>query len=197
MSELTDAQDPPHIILASASPRRADLLDQIGVRYLIRPVDVDERVYVDESPEHYVQRIAAEKSHHDQQISHGEMPVLGADTAVVIDGEILGKPRDRNHALVMLERLAGRTHHVLSAVSLRGDKHWQALSVTRVTFCPIETGELEDYWATGEPLDKAGGYAIQGLGALFVARIEGSFSGVVGLPLFETARLLRLAGVFR
>lgn len=188
----------PQIILASASPRRRELLDQIGIRYSVRPADTDERVRPGESAQHYVLRVAAEKSLRALDLSNDELPILGADTAVVLEGEVLGKPENRNEALKMLRRLSGRRHAVMSAVSLRakGGRHWQAFCETAVTFREIEADEMVAYWNSGEPADKAGAYAIQGLGAVFVKSIEGSFSGVVGLPLYETAEILREAGIF-
>lgn len=186
----------PRIILASASPRRRELLDQLGITYDVVPADIHERPRSDESPEAYVRRVAAEKSLETWRSSGGRLPVLAADTEVVLDGSILGKPQDFEHALRMLSQLAGREHRVLSAVSLRlGDEHWEALNVSSVTFRPISREEIEAYWATGEPRDKAGAYAIQGKGAIFVRHLSGSYSGVMGLPLFETAELLNRAGI--
>jgi len=182
------------VILASASPRRRALLEQIGVAYLVEPADIDETPRTDETPEQYVQRIAADKSWQVWRAHNGQRWVLAADTSVVVDGEILGKPRDRDDAFAMLRRLSDRTHQVYSAVSLRGTHHDQALNITEVRFRALTDAEIEAYWHSGEPRDKAGAYAIQGLGAIFVAAINGSFSGVVGLPLFETAQLLRHAG---
>ncbi|CAI8719978.1 Maf family protein [Methylocaldum szegediense] len=186
----------PQIILASASPRRRELLDQLGISYDVAPAEIQEQPHPEESPEAYVQRVAAEKSLETWRNSGGRLPVLAADTAVVLDGIILGKPQDFEHALHMLSRLAGREHQVLSAVSLRqGDAHWEALNVSCVTFRPISRKEIEAYWATGEPRDKAGAYAIQGKGAIFVRHLSGSYSGVMGLPLFETAELLKRVGI--
>jgi septum formation protein len=184
------------IILASGSPRRRELLDQIGIAYDIRPVDIDESPHPDETPADYVCRIAAEKSAacYTQAASIG-LPVLAADTAVVLNGRIMGKPKDKEDALAMLRRLSGQTHQVYSAVSLRGNEHGEALSVTEVTFRTLSEQEIVAYWATSEPADKAGSYAIQGLGSVFVQSIQGSFSGVVGLPLFETAELLLQQGI--
>ncbi len=187
---------PPHIILASASPRRRELLAQMGVIFEALAVEADENPWPGETPEQYVNRVAAEKSLLGQKRCNSILPVLGADTEVVLDGEVFGKPRDFAHAQDMLKRLSGREHAVLSGVSLRfGDKHWQALSISQVTFRLVTDVEIEAYWASGEPRDKAGGYAIQGLGAVFIKRLEGSFSGVMGLPVFETAGLLREAGI--
>ena len=187
---------PSRILLASASPRRRELLAQIGVEFETFAVEADEIPKLGETPEHYVQRVAAEKSLLAQRASPLQLPVLGADTEVVLDGEIFGKPIDFDHARTLLRRLSGREHTVLSAVSLRlGDQHWQALSVNKVTFRAITEAEISAYWQTGEPCDKAGAYAIQGLGAVFIERLEGSFSGVMGLPIFETAKLLQKVGV--
>lgn len=183
------------ILLASASPRRRELLDQIGVHYATVAHSADESARSKETPSAYVQRVARDKA-----ISvAGRYPgrtVLGADTAVVCDERILGKPGNREEARAMLASLSGRSHQVCSAVVLCRDSACRtALSVSRVTFRVIEAREIADYWASGEPLDKAGGYAIQGLGAIFVQHIEGSYSGIMGLPLFETAPLLSAFGV--
>ncbi|MFI3119129.1 MAG: Maf family protein [Methylococcaceae bacterium] len=183
------------IILASASPRRRELLDQINIRYQLNPVDLDETPFPNEAPPDYVQRLAAEKSAACvAQLGDG-LPVLAADTAVVLDDLILGKPKDRDDAFAMLRLLSGKMHRVYSAVSLRGREHGQALSITEVTFRTLTEGEIAAYWHSGEPADKAGSYAIQGLGGVFVESITGSFSGVVGLPLFETAELLSRQGI--
>lgn len=186
------------IILASASPRRRELLSQIGVEFDVLTVEADEIPRYGETPEGYVQRVAAEKSRLGQQFCQQPLPVLGADTEVVLDGEIFGKPVDFEHASDMLRRLSGREHQVFSAVSLRfGDRHIQALSISKVTFRKITEADIQAYWESGEPQGKAGAYAIQGLGAVFVENLEGSFSGVMGLPLFETARLLGDLGMAR
>ena len=187
---------PSRILLASASPRRRELLAQIGVEFETFAVEADETPKLDETPEHYVQRVAAEKSLLAQRASPLQLPVLGADTEVVLDGEIFGKPIDFDYARTMLRSLSGREHTVLSAVSLRlGNQHWQAISVSKVTFRAITEAEISAYWQTSEPCDKAGAYAIQGLGAVFIERLEGSFSGVMGLPIYETAKLLGEVGV--
>lgn len=186
----------PTIILASSSPRRRELLAQLGVRYEAVAVAVDETPQPGEPPESYVARVAAEKSRAGLEVSGGRWPVLAADTEVVLDGEVLGKPRDPAHASALLTRLSGRTHRVLSAVSLRhGDRHWEALNSSAVSLRTLGRDEIEAYWASGEPCDKAGAYAIQGRGAMFIRRLEGSYSGVMGLPLFETASLLAHAGI--
>jgi septum formation protein len=184
------------ILLASASPRRRELLSQIGIAFDVFVVEADETPRDGEPAEAYVQRVAAEKSLLAQHASGTRLPVLGADTEVVLDGEIFGKPRDYAHAEAMLQRLSGREHQVLSAVSLRhGDQHWQALSRSLVKFRVLEPIEIQQYWHSGEPQGKAGAYAIQGLGAVFIENLSGSYSGVMGLPLFETAGLLKQAGI--
>jgi len=186
---------PVQIILASASPRRKELLDQIKVTYKVHPVDLDETPLPDETPLVYVQRLAAEKSAACVAQLKTEIPVLAADTAVVLGRVIMGKPKDQADALAMLTQLSGNTHQVYSAISLRGREHSQAHSITEVTFRRLTQREILDYWHSGEPVDKAGSYAIQGMGGLFVKSIKGSFSGVVGLPLFETAELLSKQGI--
>ncbi|SEQ23209.1 septum formation protein [Ectothiorhodospira magna] len=184
------------LVLASASPRRRELLDQIGVAWQAHPVDVEEIPLAGESPQDFARRMAVTKAQTAHDALAGSWPVLGADTVVSIDGAILGKPRDRDDALAMLGRLSGRTHTVFSAVALihQGGCH-QALSTTQVRLRELTPADRAAYWASGEPADKAGAYGIQGLGALFVAHIQGSYSGVVGLPLFETGALLRRCGL--
>ncbi len=183
------------ILLASASPRRRELLDQIGVQYRVMPVEVDESHVAGETAEAYVERITRAKARA-AAARQARLPILAADTAVVLDGAPLGKPRDRSHAVEMLLALGGRTHEVMSGVALlhKGALRYR-LNVSTVTFAPITERQARAYWATGEPLDKAGGYAIQGRAALFVREIRGSYSGIVGLPLYETGRLLREAGL--
>ena len=188
---VPDAQ----VILASSSPRRRELLTQIGVQFEVLAVDVDESPIANERPEKYVQRIAALKSQRGMELADSELPVLGADTVVTIDGALLGKPRGRDQAIESLNRLSGREHQVFSAVSIRGAQHLQTLSKTTVCFRLLSDREIMAYWNTCEPADKAGAYGIQGLAGMFVKRIEGSFSGVVGLPLYETSELLKEAGV--
>ncbi|MDR9439850.1 MAG: Maf family protein [Halomonas sp.] len=184
----------PVLCLASASPRRRDLLASIGVRVEVRPVDIDETPRFEETPHDYVVRLAREKALAGARLS--ALPVLGSDTAVVCDGAILGKPAGREQAAAMLRGLSGRGHEVLTGVAVSGTAGLLAACVTtRVFLRPISDAELAAYWATGEPADKAGGYAIQGLAAVFVEHIEGSHSAVVGLPLFETADLLARQGV--
>ena len=193
--------NPEFVYLASASPRRRQLLSQIGVPFQTLTVEVDESVARGESPATYVSRIAAAKADAGwrlrQPAAHSPpYPVLAADTAVVIDGEILGKPADDADAARMLRLLSGRTHEVLTAVALAAtDRRASCLSRSEVTFRHITATEAWDYWHTGEPRDKAGGYAIQGCGAVFVAGLRGSYSAVMGLPLYETAEFLKSAGV--
>ena len=186
---------PPAIVLASASSRRRELLWQIGVAHRVAVPQLDEQTLAGESPAAYVQRLALAKA---EKIAPAGLPVLGADTTVVLDGQMLGKPRDRADALAMLARLSGRTHRVLTAVALV-DSHGcrTCLSDSEVQFRVLEPQECALYWDSGEPGDKAGGYAIQGFGAVFVCALRGSYSGVMGLPLFETAALLDAAGVPR
>ncbi len=186
---------PVHIILASASPRRRELLDQIKVTYKVCPVDLDETPLPNETPLAYVQRLAAEKSAACQARLNTRTPVLAADTSVILNNVIMGKPKDQDDALAMLTQLSGGTHQVYSAISLRGREHNQAVSITEVTFRRLTEAEILAYWRSGEPVDKAGGYAIQGMGGAFVESIKGSFSGVAGLPLFETAELLSKQGI--
>ncbi|MEF3075076.1 Maf family protein [Methylobacter sp. Wu1] len=183
------------LILASASPRRKELLDQIKVTYAVNPIDLDETPRINESPLDYVKRVAAEKSAACVAQVGVSVPVLAADTAVVLGDLIMGKPKNQQDAIAMLTQLSGRTHQVYSAISLRGHEHWRAVSITDVTFRPLTEQEMLAYWHSGEPADKAGSYAIQGVGGIFVASIKGSFSGVVGLPLFETAELLAKQGI--
>ncbi len=183
------------LILASASPRRKELLDQIRVSYEVYPVNLDETPLPNEKPLAYVRRLAAEKSAACVAELNTQLPVLAADTAVILGDLILGKPQNQKDAVEMLTRLSGKTHQVYSAISLRGREHRQAVSITGVTFRSLTEREIIDYWHTGEPIDKAGSYAIQGMGCIFVESIVGSFSGVVGLPLFETAELLTKQGI--
>jgi septum formation protein len=185
------------LVLASASPRRADLLQRLGVTFQVHSADIDESLLADENPEHYVARMAREKSARVQQLlGQSTLAILAADTSVVLDGMVLGKPRDALDALAMLARLSGREHRVLSAVCLRrGDLLEECTSDTRVQFLTLNREQCEAYIARAQPFDKAGGYAIQGLAAAFVERINGSYSGVVGLPLAETWQLLSRFGV--
>lgn len=183
------------IILASASPRRSELLKQIGIRHTVCAVDIDETPHIDELPMQYVERMASEKSARCQTQFQTDKPILAADTTVVFQGQIMGKPENLEHAIHMLTQLSGKTHQVLTAVSLRCKEHAQVVSISEVSFKILNQSEILAYWQTGEPLDKAGAYGIQGLGSIFVKSITGSYSGVMGLPLFETAQLLAQQGI--
>jgi septum formation protein len=184
------------LVLASRSPRRRELLQQLGLRFAVSPADVPEQPGAAESPADYACRIALDKARAGLRETGAALPVLGADTDVVIDDEILGKPADRAHGIALLQRLAGRSHAVYSAVAVvDGDREALRLSVSEVSFGPISADTAAAYWDSGEPTDKAGGYAIQGLGAAFVREIRGSYSGIVGLPIFETCALLREFGI--
>jgi len=193
----------PQLYLASSSPRRRELLAQIGVSVEVVSQNVSENRLDGESPELYVQRLALEKACFglNDLGSKTSLPVLGADTVVVVDNTVLGKPKDKADAVAMLQLLSGRSHRVLSAVAVVGrddlgqDREAVRVSESIVRFRLISVKECEAYWDTGEPMDKAGAYAIQGLAAVFIERIEGSYSGVMGLPLFETGELLREFGI--
>lgn len=187
------------IYLASVSPRRRELLRQIGVAYRLLPITVDETPLPDEIPDAYVARLARAKAEAGARAlgrRKKPAPVLGADTAVVVDGAILGKPADRAEGLAMLACLSGREHRVLSAVALATTQR-EAIKVqeSRVRFRELSPTECTAYWDSGEPWDKAGGYGIQGRAAAFIVELRGSYSGVMGLPLFETAELLREFGI--
>lgn len=193
---MSEAATATPFVLASKSPRRQELLAQLGLRFTVVTADIPEQPRAGEAAADYALRIAREKALAVQRAAGTALPVLGADTDVVVDGVILGKPRDRADGMAMLLRLAGRAHEVYSAVAVvQGERVETALSVTRVHFGAITPDQAAAYWDTGEPVDKAGGYAIQGLGAQFVRAIEGSYSGVVGLPLYETVELLRGFGI--
>jgi septum formation protein len=186
------------VYLASGSPRRRELLAQIGVPFQVLSVTVDETRLPGETAEAYVLRLARRKADAGWRArpAHESSPVLAADTTVVLDGRILVKPADRSDGEHMLRELGGRTHEVLTAVAVATAQGLSSrISRSEVTFREISAAEAHDYCATGEPHDKAGGYAIQGGAAIFVANLRGSYSGVMGLPLFETAELLELAGV--
>lgn len=187
----------PEIILASASPRRAELLDQINVKYNIQAVDIDESSQQGETPEDLVQRLAIEKSQAIPASDANGLAVLGADTLGVIttgepEGQLLVKPRNFEHAQQMLSTMSGNWHKILSAVALsyKGETVCK-LNRNKVLFRQLSSKEIQEYWETGEPQDKAGAYAVQGLAAAFIERIEGSYSGIMGLPLFETVDLLK------
>lgn len=183
----------PDIYLASASPRRAELLEQIGVTFTVLSIDVDEQHRPGETPVDYVTRLALAKAYAGKALLDAvdPCPVLGADTTVVAADRIMGKPRDMEDAVAMLLGLSGRAHQVISAVALAGAPAAVRVSISDVIFRTLTTAECQAYWETGEPQDKAGGYAIQGRAAQFVERLEGSYSGVMGLPLYETAMLFK------
>ena len=185
------------IILASQSPRRRELLDQIGVAHRAVPLHLDETPRPGEAPDVLVRRVTLDKARAGREL-HPNQVVLAADTCVVLDDRLLGKPRDEEHAVDMLLALAGRGHEVLTGVALicnQGESY--RLSRSQVRLRPISEEEARRYWATGEPADKAGGYAVQGRGALFIEHITGSYSGIMGLPLFETGELLTEAGLLK
>ncbi|PWK87604.1 Maf family protein [Fulvimonas soli] len=186
------------LYLASQSPRRRELLAQLGYRFEVVDVDVPELRAAGEPPQDYVSRVALDKARAGLAAlgARGDAVVLGADTEVVLDDEVFGKPAGDEDAAAMLRRLSGRTHAVVSAVWAAGATQAErALCVSRVRFAPLDEAAIAAYVATGEPFGKAGGYAIQGRGAALVEYLEGSYSGVMGLPLFETARLLRGFGL--
>ncbi len=190
----------PMIYLASRSPRRGELLGQIGVTFAVLPSDVDESVRPDESPEHYVLRLAREKALVCAQRlaveGLADRPILAADTTVCIDGMILGKPEHDADAAAMLRRMSDRWHAVHTAISVaQGNRVETALSSTQVEMARLTEAEIAAYIASGEPRDKAGSYGIQGLAGAFIRRIEGSYSGVMGLPVYETSLLLKQFGV--
>ena len=186
------------LYLASTSPRRSELLQQIGVNFETLQVDVDETLLTQEAAADYVQRLALAKARAGLEVvaDNRNAVILGGDTAVVYDGRIFGKPVGREQAWMMLETLSGETHQVYSAVSaVNNDQQLTRLTVTNVTFHNLSAQQQQAYWETGEPEGKAGAYAVQGFGAVFVASIAGSYTGVVGLPVAETAELLGCFGV--
>ena len=193
---LPETMNEPQLYLASSSPRRRSLLQQIGVHFVPVEVEIPEIRRRGEGPGEFVTRMALEKARAGRKyLGFPRPPVLGADTVLVLDGEVLGKPRDRKHGLALLKRLSGRSHDVLSGVALVGEREQFRLQTSRVTFREISRAERIAYWSTGEPADKAGAYGIQGVGAIFIAHLEGSYSGVMGLPLFETTELLAAFGI--
>lgn len=186
------------LVLASASPRRAELLKQMGVMFDIQAVDIDESTIVGETADDYVMRLALSKANAAKRYyQQDDVLVLGSDTSVVVNGEILGKPSSKDDALRMLRLLSGNTHRVLTSVAVIGEQQCAVISESWVTFAVLSEKELEWYWSTGEPKGKAGAYAIQGLAAMYITRLEGSFSGVMGLPIYETTQLLKEQGFFK
>ena len=193
MAEQEEKQ--PVLRLASASPRRRQLLDLIGVPHVVTPADIDETPHAAEEPSLYVCRLAMDKARAVRD-RHQDLPVLAADTTVCIDGQILEKPTDEADCVRMLNLLSGRRHEVFTGVCIVGDLFPSLGPVrTEVHFRQISPVEMRAYWASGEPQGKAGAYAIQGLGAVFVEKIVGSYTNVMGLPLFETASSLRNHGI--
>jgi septum formation protein len=191
---------PVQLYLASASPRRRDLMAAVGLRFRVIPVEVDESRQDGEAADAMALRLALAKARRGASAVRERglpaLPVIGADTCVVLGDDILGKPTDDGHARSMLQRLSGHTHEVVTAVAMVGDgKPATALSRSRVSFKVLGADELEAYVASGEPRGKAGGYAIQGRGSAFVQHLDGSFTGVVGLPMFELRTLLLCAGI--
>ena len=181
------------LLLASQSPRRASLLQQMGLDFEVRPADIDETPRAGEDAIHYVDRLAKTKA---QSQWRSGFVHLGADTIVVLDGALLGKPRDEQHAMQMLMRLSGRSHQVATGVAVfDGEQVLSDVVMTTVTFRSIDSQEAKSYWATGEPANKAGAYALQGIGGVFGTTIAGSDSNVIGLPIAETEQLLASIGV--
>lgn len=186
----------PPIYLASGSPRRRELLAQIGVTFDVLKINIDESLKTGESPEAYVQRVAISKAKAGQilreQLALSERPILAADTSVVVDDDILGKPANQSEARQFIKRLSGRQHQVISAVALATDKSIKVRSqLSNVRFARLSEAEIDWYVSTGEGKDKAGAYAVQGLAAQFIEYIEGSYAGIMGLPLYETRQLLQ------
>lgn len=180
------------IVLASASPRRRELLQQVGVPFEVQVFEIDETPKLHESASDYVVRLALEKA----RVAVAQLPpdtvVIAADTTVTIDGRILGKPVDKTDAFNMWQRLSGRDHFVMTGVAVAcNDQFLHRRVTTEVHFKRLTQTDMQQYWDSGEPIGKAGGYAIQGLGAAFIPKIHGSYSNVVGLPLFETLDLLK------
>ncbi len=183
------------VYLASTSPRRKQLLEQLGIEFELTHVDIDESWDGHETAKTYVQRMALEKARAAKASLQDNLPVLAADTGVVLDHIILGKAENQQDAAEMLTQLSGRTHQVYTAVALINDKEQVCLNVNHVSFRPLTEADIQQYCATEEPIGKAGAYAIQGKAAAFIERLEGSYSGVMGLPLYEVAEMFKqLAG---
>lgn len=184
------------LILASQSPRRKELLQQLGYHFACLPADIDESVQLNEKPEQYVARLALEKASVVAAIQTGNKVVLGSDTSVVFGEHILGKPKSLTDCIAILSMLSGKSHRVITAIAVvQGQRKKVQLVVTEVDFKTLNEAEIKRYWQTGEPQDKAGAYGIQGIAGQFVKQIRGSYSAVVGLPLYETAQLLTEFGV--
>ncbi|MCA1959236.1 MAG: Maf family protein [Desulfomonile sp.] len=191
--------DRPHLILASASPRRHDLLSRIGLLFLVVPADIDESMLNGELPEDHVRRLAVSKARAVSKLYPGSW-VLGADTIVVIDGRILGKPTDRREAEEMLATLSSRVHEVFTGYAILNSefpsREISGVVRSEVLIRSLTPEEISGYIDTGEPMDKAGAYAIQGVGSAIVERVSGSYTNVVGLPLCEVARDIKRLGIF-
>jgi septum formation protein len=187
----------PSILLASGSPRRHELLKQLDVSFSIAAANIDESMHEGEATEKYVLRMARKKALAGLEQTMGLMPSLGSDTIVLLNDRVLGKPESRAEAESLLQALSGQTHHVYSsvAIALSPDQVLETLNITAVTFGEMPASWIKTYCQSNEPMDKAGAYAVQGGTGQYIQRIEGSYSGVMGLPLFETAELLRKAGV--
>lgn len=185
------------VYLASKSPRRKEILDQMKLQFETLDVDVDEEVIDKEAPEEYVVRVAKEKALAGRKVAKNiDLPVIGSDTCIFFNGIIMGKPVDKAQGINFLSQLSAQQHEVITGVSICGEFKTESLvQRNRVTFRKLDIKEIESYWETGEPVDKAGAYAIQGLGAVFIQNIEGSYSGIMGLPIFETAQLLKKFGI--
>jgi len=184
------------LILASQSPRRKELLQQLGYDFICFPADIDESVLLSEAPEQYVARLALEKASIIAQQNSHDFVVLGSDTSVVFGEHILGKPESLSDCLAILNMLSGNTHQVITAIAaIQGERSEVVVVSTEVDFKILDEEEIKRYWQTGEPQDKAGAYGIQGIAGQFVKQIRGSYSAVVGLPLYETAQLLSAFGV--
>ncbi|WP_440054886.1 Maf family protein [Pseudoalteromonas sp. T1lg65] len=184
---------PTSLYLASASPRRKELLTQLGYEFLQFSVDADERTIDGETPRQTVERLARLKAQSGVKMGYVDRPVLGSDTVVVIDNTVLGKPNDKADFTAMMQSLSGRTHQVMTAIALATQhKVLSQVIVTDVTFKTLSSQEIATYWHSKEPLDKAGGYGIQGLGGRFVTQLKGSYFAVVGLPLYETDELIKV-----
>lgn len=182
---------PQSLILASASPRRQQLLQQLGYTFVVEPADIEEQKHPGEAAQDYVVRLAREKAQAVASRQSGPCWVLGADTIVVYADQVMEKPVSQRHAAQMLEKLSGQTHQVMTAIAVTdGDRVLSERVTTDVSFCTLTAQDIADYWLSGEPRDKAGGYGIQGLGGRFVTHLVGSYFAVVGLPLYETEQLL-------
>lgn len=191
----TIVSDKPQITLASSSPRRRELLDQIQVNYNVFPTDIDESQKAGETAEQFVKRLALEKASLGYR-AFPQLPALGSDTIVIFRHQVLGKPKDRQDGLDMLQMLSGETHQVMTAVAVcNSEIEHCMIKTSEVEFAQLSRQQIEAYWQTDEPVDKAGGYGIQGVAAQFIKNIKGSYSGIMGLPLYETTQLLKLAGI--